>query len=117
MGILPAHGLLEVPLGIHLHVCASICLSKSTRRLFVNARFLQRDDIRLGFLFLKVDFLFLLLISIKGEELLGFSICLSLVMLLCFLFAFLSASHSKNKLVSFVSFHSSTPFSCMCRMP
>lgn len=54
-------------------------------------------------MFLKADFLFLLPITIKGEELLGFSICLSLVML-CFLFAFLSASHSENKPVGFVSF-------------
>lgn len=53
-------------------------------------------------MFLKADFLFLLLVSIKEEELLGFSICLSLVVLLCFLFAFLSASHSENKPVDFV---------------
>lgn len=55
-------------------------------------------------MFSKADFLFLLPISIKGEELLGFSICLSLVVLLCFLFAFLSALHSENKPVAFVSF-------------
>lgn len=52
----------------------------------------------------EADFLFLLLRSIKGEELLGFSTCLSLPTQLCFLFAFLSASHSGNTAASSVSF-------------
>lgn len=55
---------------------------------------------------LKLGFLFLLLRIVKGEELLGFSICHLLVMMLSFPFAFLSASHSENKPAGFVSFHS-----------
>lgn len=50
---------------------------------------------------LKPGFLFLLLRSVKGEELLGFSICHLLVMLLSFPFASPSASHSENKPAGF----------------
>lgn len=104
VGALPAHGLRKSHWASS-SVSAPVCLAQSTRRLSVNASFLQRDAVSLRFLcFRKQISSFLLLRSIKGEELLGFSICLSLVMLLCFLFAFLPPSHSENKPVGFVSF-------------